>query len=310
MHDPITLRSDDLAATISTYGARLHRLVFRGQDVILHADPGTHPTWHDGYPGASVGPVANRVRGGQVAVNGTAFQMPCNENGVTARHSGPEGLDRRSWSVTSQSDQHVTLHCTLADGDGGLPGNRMINASYTIEKSTLTLNITATTDAPTPLSIAHHPYWRLGDARDHLLQVNAAQYLPVDATNLPMGQIASVDGTPLDHRTARQLDSASDHNLCIANAPRRTPEQVASLSGTDGVRLTLHSTEPGLQIYSGAYLPTLPGTEIAPFAGIALEPQGWPDAVSNPAFPSVLSTPARPYHQITRYRLDHAPAAT
>lgn len=310
MHDPITLRSGDLYASVSPFGARLNALHYQGASVILEADPARHPTWHDVYPGAIVGPVANRVRGGQFTLSGTSYQMPCNENGMTALHSGPEGLDRRQWSVMAQSDSHLHLRCRLADGDGGLPGNRVINLSYIIENATLTLDITATTDAPTPISIAHHPYWRLGDAADHRLLVNATHYLPVDDTNQPTGQIAPVDGTALDHRTPRPLDSATDHNLCVANAPRRTSEHVATLTGTDGLRLTLHSTEPGLQIYSGAYLPTLPGTDIAPLAGIALEPQGWPDAVNQAAFPSVICTPDRSYHQITRYTLDRTPSAT
>lgn len=232
--------------------------------------------------------------------------MPCNENGVTALHSGPDGLDQRTWHVLERSDSDVRLGITLHDGEGGLPGTRDIAVHYALSEATLTLTITATTDAPTPINIAHHPYWRLGDASAHRLLIAATQYLPVDAANIPTGQIADVAGTPFDHRTPKALDPNVDHNFCIAHAPRALPAHVATLAGADGLTLHIDSTEPGLQVYAGAHLPTLAGTEVKPHAGIALEPQGWPDALNHADFPSVLHTPTRPYRQITQYRVEVA----
>lgn len=302
MSDPIVLTSKHLRATIACHGARLETLSYQGgASLTLHADPVQYPAWRDVYPGAIVGPVANRVAGGRAPVGGVIHQMPCNENGITALHSGPNGLDQRDWQVLEQSDSDVRLGLGLGDGDGGLPGNREITVRYALEDDTLVLTITAQTDAPTPINIAHHPYWRLGEASAHRLEVKSARYLPVNADNIPTGDVASVAGTPFDHRNPRALDAGVDHNFCLADAPRDTPAHMATLTGTDGLELHIASTEPGLQVYSGAHLPTLPGTDVKPFAGIALEPQGWPDAINQPGFPGILHDAAHPYRQITRY---------
>lgn len=302
MSKTITLTSRDLRATISTHGARIETLSYQSSaSLTLCADPVLHPMWRDVYPGAIVGPVANRVAGGRVLLNGKEYQMPCNENSITALHSGPDGLDQRDWQVLSQSDSDVRLCCALKDGEGGLPGAREIQVHYALKDATLTLIITATADAPTPINIAHHPYWRLGNARDHRLQIAATHYLPVDATNIPTGQIAPVADTPFDHTVPRQLDPTLDHNFCIKDNATDAPTRLATLHGSNGVTLHIHSTEPGLQVYAGAHLPTLPGTDVAPFAGIALEPQGWPAAVNHPTFPPILCAPNHPYRQITQY---------
>ena len=306
MTDLYTLRSDALTASISPYGARLEQLSFEGEDVILHAHATQHPQWHDVYAGAIVGPVANRIRGGRVEIDGRTFQMARNENGITALHSGPDGLDRQVWDVVAQDARHIRLRCLLADGDAGLPGNRQCDVTYDVDGAELCLTISVKTDAPTVVSMAHHPYWRLGNAQDHRLSVAATQYLPVTDSNIPTGETENVAGTPFDHRNPRALAPDLDHNFCISTAQRSAPVHVATLTGTGGLRLTLHSTEPGLQAYSGLYLPDLPDTDIAPLAGIALEPQGWPDAPNNANFPSILCTAEAPYRQITRYRLDRA----
>lgn len=307
MSDTITLTSTRLRATIAPLGARLETLCFDGgESLVLHADTQAHPVWRDAYAGTIVGPVANRVESGRVPINGNIHQMPCNENGVTALHSGPDGLDQQIWRVLEQSQSALRLCVTLTDGHGGLPGNRKIEALYSLEDATVRLTITATTDAPTPINIAHHPYWRIGISGAHRLYINADSYLPVDERNIPTGALAPVAGTQFDHSIPKQLDRHVDHNFCCSDAQRDTPVHIATLHGAEGLMLHIDSTEPGLQVYAGANLPTLPGTDIAPFAGIALEPQGWPDAVNHPHFPAILCSADRPYRQITHYRIDRA----
>lgn len=304
MTTSIHLKSEQLQAQIAPHGARLETLSFHGgASLVLHVDPEQFPDWRGKYPGAIVGPVANRVGGGRVPLNGAIHQMPCNEGGITALHSGPDGLDMQIWDVAAHSDTMVELTLTLADGHGGLPGNRVFSVTYALEGAVLALTITAQTDAPTPINIAHHPYWRLGASSAHLLDVQGDHYLEVDGDNIPTGAVLPVAGTPFDHRTPKPLDPGIDHNLCMRAGRRDTPDHVATLTGAGGLELRIASTEPGLQVYSGAHLPHMEGTDIAPFAGIALEPQGFPDAVNHAAFPSVICTPTRPYRQLTRYSI-------
>lgn len=299
MTQVLTLTSTDLTATVSTLGARLETLRFQGgPNLLLHSDD---PAWRDSYGGTIVGPVANRVRGGQVRIGETTCQMPCNENGITALHSGAGGLDTQNWAVIAHEAHRLHLRCALADGAGGLPGNRVFDVIYGVDGPQMTLDIQATTDADTPIAIAHHPYWRLGDARDHLLQIHADRYLPLDATHLPSGEVRPVAGTVFDYRKARPVDPHTDHNFCVGQIRRTTPVRVATLSGTDGLTLHIDSTEPGLQVYAGAFLRDIPGTFIKPGAGLALEPQGWPDAVNQPDFPSIIACYDAAYQQKTCY---------
>ncbi|APX11351.1 hypothetical protein [Tateyamaria omphalii] len=304
MTQTYTIRTDRLTATFDPDGARMRSLYLDGgPNLILDVDDAVSAALRDAYGGTIVGPLANRVRGGRVPVGDTVHQMRCNENGITALHSGPDGLDRAQWRVTGQHPARLCLQHSLPHGHGGLPGNRVIDLDYAVEDTTLTTNIRMRTDAPTPASIAHHPYWRVGP--DHRLHIHADHYLPTDDANLPTGTIAPVADTPFDHCTPRAIDPGTDHNFCVAETTSPSPRPMAVLH-TNGHILRIASTEPGLQAYSGAFLPTIPQAHIAPLSGIALEPQGWPDAVNHPHFPSVIVTPDHPYVQITTYTLQSA----
>lgn len=291
------ITSDDLVASLDALGARLARLRFRGHDVLLHAPP--TDAWTACCPGVVVGPVANRVAGGTAQIGGNSCQMPQSE-GTNCLHSGPNGLHARIWDVAAQSESSVTFEIRLASGDIGLPGERDIAVRYSVHAATLTVEMTATTDTPTPMNLAHHPYWHLGP--DPQLEVRASHYLPTDAANLPTGEIALVRGTPRDHRHLSPVARDTDHNFCVSDAPTETPQRMARLVG-GGLQLIVESTAPGLQVYAGAGLPDLPDTPVAPGAGIALEAQHWPDAMRHRNFPDIVITPSSPYRQITRYSL-------
>lgn len=274
------------------------------------ADPQNH-LLVPAYAGAIVGPIANRVSGGMVTLNGTAYQMERNENDITSLHSGADGIHAQNWFIQTQTSDHVTLSTTLEDGACGLPGLRQITASYAVTGCTLRLEITATTDQPTPINIAAHPYWCL-DGRPQIdqleLSLTASEYTPVDAQNIPTGEVASVADTMFDFRTPKPvpLDPALDVNFCLSNRDRTTPVPAAQLKGGDGTQLDIATTAPGLQVYGGAHLPAVPGakddgTDLRPFGGLAIEPQFWPDAPNRPAFPQITLTPGKIWRQITTY---------
>ena len=297
MTDTYTISSDRLKARFTPFGARMRALHLDvGPNLILDSDA---PDFVAAYGGVLIGPVANRVRNGRVEIDGETYQMPQNE-GPTSLHSGPDGAHARMWAVTDHGPSHLVLSLDLSDGACGLPGHRQITATFAVSGPTLRLRVDAVTDRPTPLAFAHHPYWALGGTPT--LRCPAAHYLPTDAANVPTGDIALVLGTTFDFRTARPLPPEIDHNLCLAGQRHAEPQTVATLSG-DAATLTIDSTEPGLQVYSGSGLPDVPDSDIGPFAGCALEPQDWPNAVNEPDFPAVLVTPASPYRQITRYTL-------
>ncbi|MEW9918753.1 aldose epimerase family protein [Marimonas sp. MJW-29] len=312
---PIKLATDSLRAAILPKGATLAalRLGPDGDNLVLgFRNPRDHVDV-PAYVGPLVGPVANRIAEGRVNLGGKSYQMPRNENGETCLHSGAEGLHAQVFEVRELTKSAVTLALTLPDGAQGLPGRREIAARYSVEGSCLTLEIFAKTDRTTPMNIAAHPYWKFDDRPDvsgHLLQISAEKYLPTDERKLPTGEIRSVTGTDLDFRTPRPvpLTPALDVNYCLARQQRPETAPCATLKGATGITLHVSTDAPGLQIYNGAFLPRIAGVldnggNLAPYGGIAIEPQFWPDAPRHAGFPSIILHPGETWRQTTHFRL-------
>ena len=308
MSKALTLTSGTLSAKIVPFGATLAGLFAKDVSYSLtlgFADPADFQR----IPlvaGAIVGPLANRLAGGVARIDGIVFQMPRNEHGRNTLHSGPEGLHRRTWHTVDASQDQVTLRCNLKHGECGLPGNREIEATYKLAGNRLSLHLTAQTDRPTLMNLAHHPYW----AVDHRarLKVTSNRYLPVDADKLPLGRPSLVEDTQFDLRSARPIPTELDHNYVLGDAELESPKPVAVLQTPD-YRMKLETTAPGLQVYSGAHLPKISnekttGWPIGPLSGVALEPQLWPDAPSHPNFPKVMLRPHTRWSQLTHYVIE------
>lgn len=306
------IENDKLSARVGTRGAALLALRWRADDrplIVEFSDPGD-PVLQEIYAGVIVGPVANRLATPVTCADDT-YDLPVNEPPNVCLHGGVEGLSARDWIVVSQDADHITLAITLPDGACGLPGTRDIRVTYALEGANLTLTLTATTDHPTLFAPAHHPYWTLGHdgpCSDLTLGSPAPEYLPTAHNQLPTGQTVPVAETAFDYRTPAPVHKDSDHCLCLSDTPHPTPLPAATLTAPSGMSLTISSIEPGLQLYGGAGLPTLPpnrtyGPALRPHSAVALEPQFWPNAPAHPDFPQPLLTPDRPYRQITRYSL-------
>lgn len=310
--EAVEIAAGGLRATVLTLGATVQDLRLAGADwpLVLGADS---PAAYAGpllYAGAIVGPVANRIAGASAVIAGRRHVFEANEGGTTTLHSGAGGLHARLWRIETAAADRVTLGIDLADGEGGFPGNRRITAAFRlVAPGDLVIELTAVTDAESPVNLAHHGYWTLDgtpDTRRHRLRVAADHYLPVDATLIPTGEMRPVAGTGFDLRAGCRLADAPplDHNFCLSGA-RRGLTEAAELVGASGIRLRLATTEVGLQVYDGRHFaPGADGRGHVPHAGIALEAQGWPDAPNRPGFPPVTLRPGDIYRQVTRFRID------
>ncbi|MFZ1467946.1 MAG: aldose epimerase family protein [Paracoccaceae bacterium] len=304
--DRITLRDDRMSVSLLTYGATLqglwldrlpHSLTLGMDDLRSYAAADT-------YPGAMVGPVANRIAGATALIADQPCRFDANEAGRTTLHGGRIGLHNQIWQLADLTETAATLTLQLPDGQGGFPGNRRLTARFSLPgDATLRLELTGTTDAPTALAPANHSYWNLDGTPDwtgHRLQIAADHWLPVKAGLIPTGQLAAATGA-MDFRQPRALrpgTPALDHNFCLSPGTRALTH-AATLTAASGLALHLSTTEPGLQVYDGRGL-IRPGD--VPYAGLALEAQRWPDALHHPGFPSVIATPERPYSQTTEWR--------
>ena len=264
--------------------------------------------------GGLVGPVVNRISGARAALDGVTYRFDAKDEGAEpprTLHSGRAGTHRRLWQVADHGQSHVVLTHDMPDGEGGFPGNRRATARYAVTENALTLTVETVTDAPTWINFASHSYWNLdgSDAVDgHVLESPAPRYLPAGEDGLVTGAVEPVAGTRFDFRTGRTLAAGPphlDHNLCLSDA-RGPLRPIATLTGQTGVRMTMESTEPGLQVYDGWKLKDVGYRDhqdrpLAPRRAVALEAQMWPDAPNRPAFPVIRVDPGETCTQVTRW---------
>jgi len=309
----VTLTGGGLTAHVLTYGAVLQDLRLEGHDApLVLGFPDFAPYLTDSpYFGATVGRFANRIRGGHLELDGQAYQLDTNDGGRHMLHGGADGLSGGLWEIDEIAGDHATFTAELPDGHMGFPGTLKCSVTFALtEGGTLDVQMRADTDKTTLCSLAHHSYFTLDDAEtvsQHQLQIAAESYTPVDDTLIPTGEIAPVSGTQFDFRAAAPLSQAYpvDHNFCLSNA-RQPLRQVARLQSlASGVRMDCLTTEPGLQVYDGSGIateaPGLRGQKMGACAGVAMEPQVWPDAHHHKDFPQAVLRPGEMYNQHTQF---------
>lgn len=281
------------------------------------------------YFGDTVGRYANRIAKGKFTLDGKQYNVPVN-NGPNSLHGGKIGFDKVIWNVDkveSGTTPSVTLSYVSPDGDQGYPGKLTATATYSLDdRNELTIEYTATTDAPTIVNITNHTYWNLagegsGSVMDQRLMIAGDAYLPTDATAIPTGEVRHVAGTDFDFRKAKPIGRdvrdakeeqivfgrGYDHNWVISRKEAAQSREVARVSDPKSGRvLSLWSAQPGLQFYSGNFLD---GTTSGKSGGVyrqgdafALEPQLFPDTPNHPDFGSARLEPGKTYRNVMTYK--------
>ncbi len=306
------------------YGCTLHSICVPQQagtltDVCLGYDTVAEYEQNDGYLGAVIGRCANRIGAGRFTLHGEEYALAVND-GPNHIHGGRKGFDKVLWDTSVASDRLLFSHCS-PDGDEGYPGNLILSVIYAFDdNNVLTLSYDARCDKDTVVNLTNHCYFNLngqgtGTATDQLLQIHADAFTRTDENGLPTGEILPVDGTPLDFRhpkaIGRDLDADDenvkngkgyDHNFVLSGDGMR---DVAVLSSeATGIVMTVRTTQPGMQFYSGNLLTQRggkAGTSYGVRDGVCLETQHFPDAVHHEHFPSTLLKAGEEYHQSTQY---------
>ena len=289
---------------ITNYGARLLRVVRDGVDLLYGPKSPEELLADDCYCGAVCGRVANRIAGGSFELDGRRYQLAVN-NGPNHLHGGTIGFNARIWSVEQADESRLVLTLLSPDGEEGYPGTVRVRAVYSLGEQGLSLDLEADTDAPTLLNLTNHAYWNLagqGTIDGHLLSVAADAYTPM-VSNIPTGSIEPVEGTLYDLRRPAQLGERNapsaiaggyDDNYVLNNGGELREAAVL----TCGERRLLVSTNaPGLQVYTGDYLPLKRG-------GVALEAQNYPDSPHHANFPSIELRPGETYRRRICWQID------
>lgn len=300
------LRDGDVSVAILNLGCITQdwRVPHRGarRSIVLgYADPVAYLD-NPANLGTIVGRVANRIGNATFALNGTRYELDANI-APHMLHGGTGGIGKRLWQMEPDGTDAVQLRLTSPDGDQGFPGQASIMVTITLAGNTLTYDMGAEVDRPTPINLAQHNYYNLmghGSARDHVLHLPATHITETDADSIPSGTLLPISGTRHDFTRPRSF-AAADPDALGYDDNFALDAQTATLTAPDGLRLRLETDQPGMQLYSSRYLeplhPPLPGQSHTAYDAICLEAQHFPDAVNHPQFAPIIATPDAPYRQ-------------
>ena len=291
----------ELTARVLDYGATVQALLVKDKngksvDVVLGHDTIEGYETHDGYLGACVGRVANRIGGAEFTLNGKTYPLAKND-GQNHLHGGLRGFDKYVWDAEILEDG-VKFSRVSPDMEEGYPGTLTVSVTYRVENGALVITYDAKSDRDTLCNLTNHSYFNLnggGSALSHVLQINADQFLENSNQCMPTGKILSVDGTPFDFRAGKpvgqdigaddiQLRNGGgyDHNFCL------TGETAAVLRGdASGITMTVRTTLPGMQLYTANFLTERRGKQgaiYAPRCALCLETQYFPNAMACDGF--------------------------
>lgn len=270
------------------------------------------------YFGCLVGRYANRIANAQFSLNGETYKLLANNNGHSL-HGGKKGFDKVIWDVRVLSDSSLQMKYLSPDGEEGYPGNLAVTVVLAITAdNSLILDYTATTDKPTPVNLTSHSYFNLSAGKsptilDHELTIRSDKLTAVNDQLIPTGKVEGMLQTAFDFIEPKRVGDdigkvpgGYDHNYVIIPSGN-FPELAATLHDPQSGRtLSLYTTEPGIQFYSGNFLDgTLTGRGGQVYqqhAGLCLEPQHFPDSPNQSTFPNTILQPGEVYRQTSIYR--------
>ena len=321
--DLYTLRNKNkMEVCVTNFGGRIVSVMVpdkdgQMRDVVLGFDSIQDYVSKPSDFGASIGRYANRINQGRFTLDGTEYQLPQNNYGHCL-HGGPQGFQYRVFDAVQPNPQELELTYMTEDGEEGFPGNITCKVLMKLtDDNAIDIRYEAETDKPTIVNMTNHSYFNLdGDAarnEAHLLTIDADYYTPVDSTFMTTGEIAPVEGTPMDFRTptpvgARindydfvQLKNGNgyDHNWVLNTKGDITRKCATLESPLTGIVLDVYTNEPGIQVYAGNFLDgSLTGKKGITYnqrASVCLETQKYPDTPNKPEWPSAVLRPGEKY---------------
>ena len=319
--------NNNVEIAITNYGARIVSLIVldknkHSTDVVVGFDSlKGYLNSTETYHGAVVGRYANRIARGRFSLNGNIYQLSIN-NPPNHLHGGPRGFNNQVWKVEETRNDSIKLSYFSKDGEENYPGNLNTNVTYTLtDQNELLIHYEATTDQETVFNITSHPFFNLngqgaGSIENHLLQINADNYSPVDESLIPTG-IFTVKNTPFDFRKLKKIGqhinhdndqlkfgAGYDHNFVLnGNGLRNAATAIGDKSG---IIMEVITDQPGIQLYTGNWMQgensIKYGLKDNHREAFCLETQHFPDSPNHPEFPSTILQPGKVFRSTTKYK--------
>ena len=316
--------SDGAYVELSSLGAGIVSIVVPDRDGVL-ADvvlgyPDAESYFGDGpCAGKCPGRYGNRIAKGHFTLDGKTYTLPIN-NGPNHLHGGPDGFQNKVWESRQLGDNAVEFMYFSEDGEAGYPGNLKVTARYEWgDDHALKLTFTAVTDAPTVLNLTNHAYFNLSGFKEnvlgHELCLAASEYLPTDDTLIPLGDSEPVAGTPMDFVNPKcigrdikadfpALNYGKGYDNCFVlddYNPGQLERAAQLFCPSTGRELTVFTTQPGVQIYTGNWLDGCPagkdGITYHDYDAVAIECQHFPDSPNQPDYPSTVLRPGEVFNE-------------
>lgn len=299
----------------------VHANVVQGHDSIDHV-----VNSHEPFLSTLIGRYGNRIAGGKFNLDGKEIQLAVN-NGPNHLHGGPTGFHARVWDAKQTDQQTVVMNYLAADGEEGFPGNLQMEVIFTFtDDNELIIDYKGTTDKKTIVNMTHHGFFSLSGLANptatvdnNIVTINADWYTPVDEVSIPTGEIAPVEGTPMDFRTPHTVGSRIDEKFqqliygvgydhCYVlnkKEPGELTFAAKCVEPVSGRVMEVYTTEPGVQVYTANWHNGFEGAHGATFparSAICFEAQHFPDSPNKGHFPSVVLNPGETYTQRTIYK--------
>ncbi|MEZ3487030.1 MAG: galactose mutarotase [Lachnospiraceae bacterium] len=322
-----TLKNQNgMEIAVSDYGAVLVKVLVPDrdgnlQDVVLGYDDVKGYESGTLYFGATVGRIANRIKGGTFELGGQTYTLTQNDNKNTL-HGGTDYYDKRMWKVEEADDSHVMLMLHSPDGDQGFPGTVDIHVTYTLtEENEVKIHYHAVPEEDTILNLTNHSYFNLsghgsGTILNQEVTILADAYTRADAESIPTGEIVPVEGTPMDFRNRKAVGleietdyealvygQGYDHNWVLNGSGNRLV--AAMYSDETGIEMKVYTDLPGMQFYTGNFIVQEKGKDGADYKkrqAACFESQYFPDAVHKEQFEGPVVRAGEVYDTVTSYR--------
>jgi len=327
----ILKNKNNMQAAFTNYGGRLVSLLVPDSagklvDVVVGFDSvdgyaqSTEP-----YFGATIGRYGNRIAKGKFTLDGKPYTLATN-NGQNSLHGGKKGYQYVVWDAKQTNDHTLELSYLSKDMEEGYPGNLNVKVTYSLtDDNELKMDYEATTDKRTVVNLTNHAFFNLngegsGSILNHVLQIYADQFTPVDTTLIPLGTNIPVQNTPFDFNTpttiGKRIDAVNeqitagkgyDHNYVLKGTKGLGMTHAATVKGDkSNIVMDVYTQEPGLQFYSGNFMQSKNkfkgGTTDDFRSAFCLETQHYPDSPNQPSFPSTILDPGKVYKTSSIYK--------
>lgn len=324
------LKNNYLEVEISEFGASIISIKTpnnKGEvvDVVLGYNDIEKYKRQTKYIGATVGRCCNRIKKGLIEIDGTKYQLNCND-GKNHLHGGDIGFDKKIWN-SKEIENGVELNYISEDGEENYPGQLDVKVTYTLKENSLVINYKATTNKTTICNLTNHTYFNLngyGNILQHQVQILADYFTENNQESIPTGKIIPVENTPMDFRNPQYIEKdinneyyqikyakGFDNNWVLNNYNGEIRKIATAYSELSGIELEVSTDLPGLQFYSGNFLDGAENGKnnipIKNHSGLCLECQYFPDASHHKNFPQPVLRVGEVYNKTIEYKFNVKP---